>query len=166
MQKKILFLSLFCIPLMSCSVAVDYLPYVYKIDVNQGNVIDQAMIDQLRPNMTKRQVLYIMGSPMLVDFFHQNRWDYVYSTRKGNNDAEQKMLSIFFENDQIRGIQGDLKPSSVPVPKPSTDKVVDVPKRDLDKTLWETMSSWLGYDGSHYDVKKEVDPIKQQSVMQ
>lgn len=144
---------------MSCSTAVEYLPYVYKIDVNQGNVIDQTMIDQLRPNMTKRQVLYIMGSAMLVDFFHQNRWDYVYSTKKGGENLEQKIVSIFFENDQLKGIQGDLRPSATPVVKPSTDKVVDVPKRDLEKTLWETTTGWLNYDG----VKKDVEPVKPSS---
>lgn len=128
---------------MSCSLVLENLPYVYKVDVNQGNVIDQSMIDQLRPNMTKRQVLFVMGSPMLVDFFHQNRWDYIYSAKKSGEDIEQKMVSIFFENDQVKGIQGNLKPSALPVPKPSTDKVVEVPKRELEKTLWETMTSWL-----------------------
>jgi outer membrane protein assembly factor BamE len=140
MQKTILSLSLLSVQLMSCSTAVEYLPYVYKVDVNQGNVIDQSMVDQLRPNMTKRQVLYLMGSPMLVDFFHQNRWDYVYSMKKGGEDTEQKTISIFFENDQIKSIQGDFRPSSTPVAKPSVDKMIDVPKRDLEKTMWETMT--------------------------
>lgn len=140
MRKNILIFSLLSVPLMSCSTAVEYLPYVYKVDVNQGNVIDQTMIDQLRPNMTKRQVLYVMGSPMLVDYFHQNRWDYVYSTKKSGENVEQKTISIFFENDQIKSIQGDFKPSATPVAKPNADKMVDVPKRDLDKTLTETIS--------------------------
>jgi len=154
MRKSILALSLLSLPLMSCSLVLDNLPYVYKVDVNQGNVIDQAMIDQLRPNMTKRQVLFIMGSPMLVDFFHQNRWDYIYSARKGGGDIEQKAVSIFFENDQIKSIQGDLKPSATPVAKPSTEKVVDVPKRDLEKTLWETMKGWVDYgEMEHLDVE-------------
>lgn len=116
---------------------LENLPYVYKIDVNQGNVIDQAMIDQLRPNMTKKQVLYIMGSPMLVDYFHQNRWDYVYSLKKGDENPEKKTISIFFENDQIKNIQGDFRPSPTPVAKPNTDNTVEVPKRELEKTLWE-----------------------------
>lgn len=140
MRKTILFLSFLSVPLMSCSPVLDNLPYVYKIDVNQGNMIDQAMIDQLRPNMTKRQVLYIMGSPMLVDYFHQNRWDYIYSSKKGGENLVQKNISIFFENDQIKSIQGDFKPSAVSVAKPSDDKSVDVPKRELEKTLWETLT--------------------------
>lgn len=165
MRKSILSLSLLSLSLTSCSVVLNNLPYVYTIDVNQGNMIDQAMIDQLRPNMTKRQVLYVMGSPMLVDFFHQNRWDYVYSSKKGGEAREQKMISIFFENDQIKSIQGDLKPSTVPVIKPSVDKMVDVPKRDLEKTLWEKMTGWFGYDGNHDDVKKDVETVNK-AIMQ
>ncbi len=160
MRKSILSLSLLSLSLTSCSTVLNHLPYVYKIDVNQGNMIDQAMIDQLRPNMTKRQVLYVMGSPMLVDFFHQNRWDYVYSSKKGGEEREQKTVSIFFENEQIKGIQGDFKPGAVPIIKPSVDKIVDVPKRDLEKTLWEMTTNWIGYDGSHDDVKKEVETAK------
>ncbi len=165
MRKSILSLSLLSLSLTACSFVLNNLPYVYTIDVNQGNMIDQAMIDQLRPNMTKRQVLYVMGSPMLVDFFHQNRWDYVYSSKKGGEAREQKMISIFFENDQIKSIQGDLKPSAVPVVKPSVDKMVDVPKRDLEKTLWEKITGWVGYDGSHDEVKKEVETAKQPSII-
>lgn len=165
MYKQILFLSFLNLSLISCSTAVEYLPYVYKIDVNQGNVVDQAMIDQLRPNMTKRQVLYIMGSPMLVDFFHQNRWDYVYSTRKGGDELQQKTVSIFFENDQLKNIQGDFRPSALPVSKPNTDTMVEVPKRNLEKTLWETVTGWFDYDDSHNEVKKEVEPVKQQTVI-
>lgn len=162
MRTKFLVLSLFSLQLMSCATAVEYLPYVYKIDVNQGNVIDQTMIDQLRPNMTKRQVLYIMGSPMLVDFFHQNRWDYVYSSKKGGEDLEQKTVSIFFENEQLKNIQGDFRPSALPVSKPSSELVIDVPKRDLDQTLWGSFTGWLNYDGD----KKDVEPLKQQSATQ
>lgn len=165
MRKSILSLSLLSFSLTSCSTILNNLPYVYTIDINQGNMIDQAMIDQLRPNMTKRQVLYVMGSPMLVDFFHQNRWDYVYSSKKGSEDREQKTVSIFFENDQIKGIQGDFRPSAVPVVKPSVDNMVDVPKRDLEKTLWETMTGWYGYDGNHDDVKKEVETAKQPAAI-
>lgn len=147
---------------MSCATAVEYLPYVYKIDVNQGNVIDQAMINQLRPNMTKRQVLFIMGSPMLVDFFHQNRWDYVYAIKKGGEELEQKTVSIFFENDQLKNIQGDFRPNAQSGIKNSSELVIDVPKRDLDQTLWGTISNWFNDN----NVKKDVEPLKQQSATQ
>ena len=156
MRKLMLSLGLLSAVQMSCSTVLNHLPYVYTVDVNQGNMIDQSMVDQLRPNMTKRQVLFIMGSPMLVDFFHQDRWDYVYWSKKGDSDPEQKNISIYFETDQIKAIQGDFRPNAVPVLKPSDDRMVDVPKRDLEKTLFETVSGWLGYDGSHDDEKREV----------
>lgn len=134
--------------LASCTTILTNLPGVYTVDVQQGNMVDQSMIDQLRPNMNKRQVLYIMGSPMLVDFFHQKRWDYLYSAQVEGGDRQQKRISLYFENDQLIGVQGDFKPSEVPVIKTSDETTVDVPKRDLDKTLWEMITGLFGYDGS------------------
>ena len=61
-------------------------PGVYKIDIQQGNVVTQDMIDQLRPGMTRRQVRFIMGNPLLVDTFHANRWDYLYSLQPGGGE--------------------------------------------------------------------------------
>ncbi len=154
MRKSILSVSLLSLSLLSCSTILNHLPYVYTIDINQGNIIDQAMIDQLRPNMTKRQVLYVMGTPMLVDFFHENRWDYIYQMKKGGEEVEKKAISIFFENDKIKGIQGDLRPSALPVVKPSTEQTVDVPPRDLEKTLWDIMTGWINYEGTDADKPK------------
>ncbi len=101
--------------LSSCTTILTNLPGVYTIDVQQGNIVDQSMIDQLRPEMNKRQVLYIMGSPMLIDFFHQKRWDYLYSAQTGGGDRQQKRISLYFDKDQLVGVQGDFKPSAVPV---------------------------------------------------
>ncbi|MFI3187653.1 MAG: outer membrane protein assembly factor BamE [Methylococcaceae bacterium] len=141
--------------LASCTTILTNLPGVYTADVQQGNMIDQAMIDQLRPGMNKRQVLYIMGSPMLVDFFHQKRWDYLYSAQIDGGDRQQKRASLFFDNDQLLGVQGDFKPSSIPVIKGSDETTVDVPKRDLDKTLWEKITSLFGYDGVDNSTKSD-----------
>jgi outer membrane protein assembly factor BamE len=88
-----------------------------------------------------------MGSPMLVDFFHQKRWDYLYSAQVDGGDRQQKRISLFFDNDQLIGVQGDFKPSEVPIVKLSDETTVDVPKRDLEKTLWEMMTGLFGYDG-------------------
>ena len=52
-------------------------PGVYKVDIQQGNVVTQDMIDQLRPGMTRKQVRFIMGNPLITDTFHANRWDYL-----------------------------------------------------------------------------------------
>jgi outer membrane protein assembly factor BamE len=132
--------------LVSCSTILNNLPGVYTLEIQQGNIIDQAMIDQLRPGMNKRQALYIMGSPMLDDVFHKNRWDYLYSDQPSGEDRVQKRITISFENDQIAGIQGDFRPSTTPVIKTSGETTVDVPKRDLEKTLWEKITGLVGYD--------------------
>jgi outer membrane protein assembly factor BamE len=149
MRKSLYYLSLLTsLTLVSCSTILNHLPGVYSLEIQQGNIIDQAMIDQLRPGMSKRQVVFIMGSPMMDDVFHKNRWDYIYSNQPSGEDRVQKQVSLFFENDQIVGIQGDLRPGEVPVLKTSGETTVDVPKRDLDKTLWEKITGLFGFDGS------------------
>jgi len=86
-------------------------PGVYKIDIQQGNVVTQDMIDQLRPGMTRRQVRFIMGNPLLVDTFHANRWDYLYSLQPGGGERQQERMSIFFNgNDQLVSLSGDFMP--------------------------------------------------------
>ena len=86
-------------------------PGVYKIDIQQGNVVTQDMIDQLRPGMTRRQVRFIMGNPLLVDTFHPNRWDYLYSMQQGGARRQQERVSVFFNgNDQLASLSGDFMP--------------------------------------------------------
>jgi len=132
--------------LTACETIMSNLPGVYKIDIEQGNMIDQSMVDQLRPNMTKRQVLYIMGSPMVTDTFHEQRWDYLYSDQPGGEARVQKRISLYFNNDNLIGVQGDFRPSTLPVIKESTETTVDVPKRELDATMWEKITSLFGGD--------------------
>lgn len=156
------FIATVSLTLASCSTVFSYLP-IYTLEIQQGNIVDQNMVDQLRPGMNKRQVLYIMGSPMLVDAFHKNRWDYIYSDKpKEDEDKVQKEISLFFENDQIVGVRGDMKPSAVPVIKPSLETTVDVPKRDLDETIWDDIVDLFDYgnDASTTDpenLKPETD---------
>ncbi|MER2299378.1 outer membrane protein assembly factor BamE [Pseudomonas promysalinigenes] len=86
-------------------------PGVYKIDIQQGNVVTQDMIDQLRPGMTRRQVRFIMGNPLLQDTFNTNRWDYLYSLQPGGGQRQQERMSIFFnDSDQLVSLSGDFMP--------------------------------------------------------
>lgn len=86
-------------------------PGVYKIDIQQGNVVTQDMIDQLRPGMTRRQVRFIMGNPLLTDTFHADRWDYLYSLQPGGGERQQERIALFFNaNDQLASLSGDFKP--------------------------------------------------------
>lgn len=147
-MKQIALLLAIATPLSltGCQTILNNLPGVYSIDIEQGNMIDQSMVDQLRPNMTKRQVLYIMGSPMLADSFHERRWDYLYSDQPGGEARMQKRVSLYFNGDNLIGVQGDFRPSAQPTVKTSTEATVDVPKRDLDTTMSEKISSVFSDD--------------------
>lgn len=86
-------------------------PGVHKVDIQQGNVVTQDMIDQLRPGMTRRQVRFIMGNPLITDTFHANRWDYLYSIQPGGAQRQQERVSLVFDaNDQLSGLTGDFMP--------------------------------------------------------
>lgn len=129
----------------ACAYILNNLPGVYKVDVQQGNFIDQTMIDQLRPSMSKRQVLFIMGSPMVSDPFNDDHWEYLYSNQPGGDDRTQRSVALIFKNDTLVGVQGDLRPSTLPVVKPSDQVTIELPKRNLDKTLWEKISGWFTF---------------------
>ncbi|MDQ7915806.1 outer membrane protein assembly factor BamE [Pseudomonas sp. 102515] len=89
------------------------LPGVYKIDIQQGNVVTQDMIDQLRPGMTRQQVRFIMGSPLIQDTFHPNRWDYLYSLQAAGGQRKQERVSLVFNGDnQLSGLAGDFMPGT------------------------------------------------------
>jgi len=86
-------------------------PGVYRINVEQGNIVTQEMVDQLKPGMSRRQVRYILGTPLVNDTFNQNRWDYTYILRNGRGIIEQSTLTVFFEGDNLVRIEGDLAPT-------------------------------------------------------
>ena len=82
----------------------------YKIDIQQGNVLTQDMVSQLRPGLTKDQVRFILGTPVLSDMFHASRWEYFYSLRKGNSgETEKRKFSVFFDADgKLVRVAGDV----------------------------------------------------------
>lgn len=91
-------------------------PGVYKIAIPQGNIITQEMIDQLRPGMTKRQVIFVMGTPLVRDPYHQDRWDYVYNFQPGGGERGQERISVLFEDDQLVSFSGDFEPTPTETP--------------------------------------------------
>ena len=106
----------------------------------------QEMIDQLEPNMNKRQVRYIMGTPLLIDVFHQERWDYIYSLQPGGEVREQKRISLLFNDERLAGIQGDFRPSNEPPPEVTEETNVIVPERVIEKTMWEKITGLFSWD--------------------
>ena len=95
-------------------------PGVYRIDIPQGNIITQEMVDQLRPGLTKRQVNFILGTPLIRDTFDQDRWDYVYSFQPGGEERAQERLTVFFEEGLLTHFAGDFEQTPENVQFPQT----------------------------------------------
>ncbi len=86
------------------------IPLVYRIDIQQGNIIDQSMISRLEPGMSKSKVRFVMGTPLLVDPFHSDRWDYIYSLEPDDGERVQRRVAVFFKNDKLTHLEGDITP--------------------------------------------------------
>ena len=95
------------------SVEVPKLPGItpYRMVIMQGNSIFQEMVAQLKPGMTKEQVRFVLGTPLVMDIFHADRWDYVFFREAANGKREQRNLSVVFENSKLARVLGDLMPS-------------------------------------------------------
>ena len=91
--------------LISCGSNFGF-PGVYRINVEQGNVVTEEMVEQLRPGLNRRQVRYIMGTPLIEDSFHEDRWDYRYLLRNGNELLSETQLTLWFEGDELVRVEG------------------------------------------------------------
>ncbi|HRH79691.1 MAG TPA: outer membrane protein assembly factor BamE [Thiobacillaceae bacterium] len=83
----------------------------HKIDIQQGNAVTSEMLAKLKPGMTPAQVRFVLGTPLVVDPFHDNRWDYVYQLEQGGKLKESRRVTVVFENDRLKGIEGDVTPA-------------------------------------------------------
>jgi outer membrane protein assembly factor BamE len=126
--------------------SLDKWSLLYRADVQQGNVVTQEMIDKVRIGMDKRQVRYALGTPMLVDVFHQDRWDYVYTFGRGSKPQEFRRSALFFEGDRLVRIAGDLQPRpAAGRPEPTKEVLVQVPDYEpVDKPFFERALSTVG----------------------
>jgi len=86
------------------------LPKVYKIDIQQGNEITSEMLMTLKPGMTKPQVRFILGTPLIQDTFHSERWDYVYIMRVDEILIEQRHVILNFVDEKLKNITGEVVP--------------------------------------------------------
>ena len=103
----------------------------YRIEIQQGNVVTQEMLDKLQPGMTRNQVRFVLGTPLIVDPFRNDRWDYVYTLNKGGSRIEQRQLKVYFKDDKMERYEGDIvadtkatvksgeKPATTPAAKPA-----------------------------------------------
>ena len=115
MRYRHLIFFLTFIFLTACSVKspIDYFEAkIYKLDVQQGNIITAEMLMGLKPGMTRAQVKYVLGTPLIQDSFHENRWDYIYKMIKDDRLIEERHVVVRFADDELVDVKGDIIQSS------------------------------------------------------
>ena len=108
-------LILVCLILAGCgSRPAVVLPYFapYRMDVQQGNVVTQDMISKVQPGMSRNQVRFALGTPLVIDPFRTDRWDYVYQYHKAGVLTEHRKIAVIFKDDKLLRIEGDVVPAA------------------------------------------------------
>lgn len=117
------------------------IPGVYRIDIQQGNIVDREMLDQLEIGMEPRKVRFILGSPLLVDPFNQNRWEYLYSLHRGSGEEVRQRVSVYFVDNRLARIDDRLDSDAVPeLTAERTQTRAKVPKRPPPKGFLDRLT--------------------------
>ena len=159
-------LSLVILTLSACS--KDKIPGVYRIDIQQGNQVTQEMLSKLEPGMTKSQVSFVMGTPMLIDVFHPNRWDYIYSFHPGNGSREQRRITLYFdEAETLDYIDGNTRiVENIQLTEDQrTDTNVVVPLTEQKTGIFNSMLNLIGLGEETVetiDDDNETDPAEKE----
>ena len=118
----------------------------FKMDIQQGNVVTSKMLLQLKPGMTKSQVRFIMGTPLVVDSFHKDRWDYFYQLRQAGKVVEQRRVILDFEKDLLSKVRGDVVPAGTAGAASgdeSVAKTIVMPAKKAEEKSWtEKLKFW------------------------
>ena len=129
------FLIFLLFNLISCSSldsVPEFLPKVYKIDIQQGNAISSEMLMKLKPGMTKAQVRFVLGTPLIKDTFHKERWDYVYVMRVKDIVIEKRHVVLNFVDELLKNITGEV------IPKKDNNEI-DVSSKEKESTKPERL---------------------------
>jgi outer membrane protein assembly factor BamE len=139
----------------------------YKLDIQQGNVVTPKMMLQLRPGMTKTQVRFIMGTSLLTDTFHADRWDYFYQMNKDGKVIEQRRIILEFEGDFLQHVRGDVIATGkgddsmtvAPINEPKGDwQLEEKPAKKDDKGLLDKLKFWQSDEKAKAETQPKVEP--------
>ncbi|HEY1043092.1 MAG TPA: outer membrane protein assembly factor BamE [Telluria sp.] len=83
----------------------------YRPDIQQGNFVSQEMLAQLKPGMTREQVRFVLGTPLLTSVFHANRWDYPFRLERGNGELTSSRVTVYFKDDVVERFDGGNLPT-------------------------------------------------------
>jgi outer membrane protein assembly factor BamE len=146
MKKILIYISsLFLLVLSGCT-NWDEFSLVHSPDIEQGNIVTPEMVTLLEPGMSKRQVRFALGSPMLNDVFHEQRWDYLLSIKRRNEPLEIKQFSVYFDGDRLARYTGDIEPAtSVETEQEKKEILVSVPDYEGDLGYLDRFWRFLGF---------------------
>jgi outer membrane protein assembly factor BamE len=120
MQKLLIPLFFLANSLLLSGCANWEFPWVYRLQIDQGNIITQDKVNQLKPGMTREQVKFVMGSPLLTDSFHSDRWDYIYTLRDTDGNTSEQRLTVIFADDRLSRLSGTFMPQrAAATPQPA-----------------------------------------------
>lgn len=113
---------------------------VYKLDINQGNYISQDMVDKLKVGQTRPQVRLILGTPLLVTAFRDDRWDYTYLFNRQGRTLEQRNFTVYFVDDKLARWEGDeAPPSTAELNREAAARTAGEMKWGAERTWWDSI---------------------------
>lgn len=146
----------------------------YKMEIQQGNVVTSKMLLQLRPGMTKSQVRFIMGTPLIVDSFHGNRWDYFYQLRQQGKVVEKRRVILDFDKDLLTTVRGDVVAAtdkSAETPVDTSARSVATTKKPVEKPWFDMFKFWgsdepaaVATPAPAESAAKPVEPVAETAV--
>ncbi len=132
----------------------------FKMDIQQGNVVTSKMLLKLRPGMTKKQVRYIMGTPLIEDSFHNNRWDYFYQLRKAGKIISQRRVILDFDQELLARVRGDVVPEGTPGADTGEQMLSESEIKPEEKSTLDKLKFWKKDEA----VAEEVKPAEAKST--
>lgn len=140
------------------------LPFVHRIDIQQGNVITQEMIAQLKIGMDKKKVRYIMGTPIIRDTFHSKRWDYLFTEQVRGEELKRRRITLYFENQLLARVEGNVVPAAgrlvVDTRQDTTVEVPGVYKKGFFRKIKDSMPL-IGEDA---DVPEDATEVEKEAA--
>jgi outer membrane protein assembly factor BamE len=165
-RQLIFFLTFIFLTACSVKSPIDYFEAkIYKLDVQQGNIITAEMLMGLKPGMTRAQVKYVLGTPLIQDSFHENRWDYIYKMIKDDRLIEERHVVVRFEDDELVDVKGDIIQSNdilIGAETEKQSKVITLTEADYEEQKKDKNSilSRLKFWEDEADQKTEESTIK------
>lgn len=119
---------------------------VYKLDINQGNFISQDMVDKLKVGQTRAQVRLILGTPLIVPVFRDDRWDYAYLFNRQGRVVEQRNFTVYFADEKLARWEGDeMPPSAAALNREAASRTAGEMKWGDSRSWWDSIKDTFGW---------------------